>query len=125
MRRLGSVRWLSKLGMRLLKKEEQELIAYMLKDKPEFQYFIDYELANSKVEEMSDGGMGSLKFLSVKNIKSIMKNEVAVIDLSDADNVPLFIALNTNTDGEIYELDIFKGDFSPLKQFPIPPYKPE
>ena len=111
--------------MRLLKKEEQELIAYMLKDKPEFQHFIDYELANSKVEEMNDGGMGSLKFLSVKNIKSIMKDEVAIIDLRDIDNVPLFIALDTNTDGEIYELDIFKGDFSPLKQFPIPPYKPE
>ena len=108
--------------MRSLKKEEIDLIAYMLKDKPDFEFFVKNDLANSIVEEMNDGGMGSLKFLSVKNANSIMKDEVAKIDLHDVDGIPLFISINTNADNDIYELDVFKADFSPLKEFPIPPY---
>jgi len=108
--------------MRALKKEEQELISFMLKDNKEFEYFITHQLTHSKVEEMNDGNMGSLKFLSVKNIKSKMKEEIARIDLHDIDGIPLSITLNINTDNELYELDIFKGDFSPLKKFPVTPY---
>jgi hypothetical protein len=108
--------------MRELTKEEQELIAFMLKDKPEFEYFVAHQLAHSQVVEMNDGGMGSLKFLSVKNVKGVMQDEIARIDLRDIDGINLSIALNINTNGEISELDVFKGDFSPLKQFPVPPY---
>jgi hypothetical protein len=111
--------------MRQLRKEEYDLIAYMLRDKPEFESFIDKDLKDSMVEEMNDGGMGSLKFLSVSNVKSIMKDEVARIDLRDVDNIPLSITLNTNTDGEIYEMDVFKGDFSHLKKFPTIPFNEE
>ena len=95
----------------------------MLKDKPNFEFFVKNDLINSIVEEMNDGGMRSLKFLSVKNVESIMKDEIANIDLNDSDGMPLSITINTNKDDEIYELDIFKADFSPLKQFPLPPYK--
>ena len=94
----------------------------MLKDNPDFHIFITTALAHSKVVEMNDGGMGSLKFLSVRNINAKMQEEIASIDLYDIDSIPLFISLNTNTDNEIYELDVFKADFSPLKKFPVPPY---
>jgi hypothetical protein len=108
--------------MRALRKEEQELIAFMLRGKPDFSDYITNQLPHSIVEEMNDGGMGSLKFLSVKDVKSIMKDEVARIDLRDIDGINLSITININTDGEIYELDVFKGDSSPLKQFPVAPY---
>jgi hypothetical protein len=108
--------------MRKLKKEEIDLIAFLLRDKHEYKQFID-ELDNLLVEEMNDGGMGSLRFISKSNKKSILKDEVSIINLKDADGVPVRFALNLNTNGEIYELDVFKGDFSQLKQFPYPPYE--
>src|ERR1700712_1085070 len=107
--------------MRQLKKEECDLIAYLLNDKPEFRDFIN-ALPNLLVEEMSDGGMGSLKFLESSARNSIMKDEVAQISVRDSDGVFVSFTLNTNLNGEVYELDAFKGDFSPLKRFPLPPY---
>jgi hypothetical protein len=54
--------------MRALKKAEQELIIYLLKDSPKRDYFIN-KLPNLMVEEMNDGGMGSLKFISTSTEK--------------------------------------------------------
>jgi hypothetical protein len=52
-----------------------------------------------------------------------MKKDIAIIDLYDIDGIPLFISLILGTDEELFELDVFKADFSPLKQFPVPPYQ--
>jgi hypothetical protein len=49
--------------MRKLKEEEIRLIQFMLAGNLTFHYLID-DLPNKLVEEMDDGGMGSLKFLS-------------------------------------------------------------
>jgi len=108
--------------MRPLIKAEQELIIYLLKDSPKRDYFIN-KLPHLMVEEMNDGGMGSLKFISTSTEKIIMKEDIAIIDLYDMDGIPLFISLILGTDEELFELDVFKADFSPLKQFPVPPYQ--
>jgi hypothetical protein len=75
------------------------------------------------VEEMNDGGMGSLKFISKSTEEATLKEDIAIIDLYDIDSIPLFISLILGTDEELFELDVFKADFSPLKQFPLPPYQ--
>ncbi|MEO7211953.1 hypothetical protein [Mucilaginibacter sp.] len=109
--------------MRLLKKEEIDLISHLLKQVPNCDHFLQ-KLADLQVEEMKDGKMGSLKFIPKISKKQTMKAEIARIDtLTDFDGVLLSITLNLSTDNELYELDIFKGDFSPLKQFPLPPYE--
>jgi len=107
--------------MRLLKKEECDLIEYLLKDKSDFRYLLN-DLPNLMVEEMKDGGMGSLKFLSKTGKKRIMREQIAEISLLDLDGIFVSFSINLGTDGELYEFDAFKGDFSPLKKFPLPPY---
>ena len=51
-----------------------------------------------------------------------MREEIAEISLLDVDGIMVSFSVNLGTDGELYELDAFKGDFSPLKKFPLPPY---
>ena len=70
--------------MRLLKKEELDLITHLLKDKPNTKHWIT-ELPTSMVEEMNDGGMGSIRFLSKLDNKRKMDYEIAVINLRDID----------------------------------------
>jgi len=74
------------------------------------------------VEEMNDGGMGSLRFLTKNGEKRIFGDQIAQIQLLDVDGIPLSITVNIDQEGDIFELDIWKVDFSPLKQFPLPPY---
>jgi hypothetical protein len=109
--------------MRKLKNEELGLITHMLSQVPNSDYFIK-KLPSLLVTELSNG-MGSFKFLSETSQKRTMQKEVAHINLHDVDNIPLSITLNLGTDGELYELDIFKADFTILKQFPLPPYNSE
>ena len=108
--------------MRPLRKEEKDLIAFLLSDKPGKEHLIE-QLPYSTVEEMNDGGMGSLKFLYNDNKKRRMGCEIATISLKDIDDTFLSIALNLDEDENLFELDVWKVDFSPLKQFPLPPYK--
>lgn len=109
--------------MRLLTKPEQDLITYLLADDPQWVHLVN-KLPRLMVEEMQDGGMGSLRFLSDARDKVIMQKEIARIDsLKDIDGVYLSITINLGTDNELFELDIFKADFSPLKKFPATPFK--
>ncbi|MCO5937304.1 hypothetical protein NAF17_17285 [Mucilaginibacter sp. RB4R14] len=102
---------------------EQALITYLLLKDPKWDYLVK-KLPHLFVEEMNDGGMGSLRFIYSSTEAVRMKDEIARIDsLRDLDGIPLSITVNLGTDDNLYELDIFKGDFSPLQQFPHPPYK--
>nr|WP_121273843.1 hypothetical protein [Pedobacter schmidteae] len=105
---------------RKLKQEEIDLITYMIKDTSEGQKIID-KLDSLIVEEMDDGGMGSLRVvvegMDDRRTSGILKD----IDLYDIDGVLLVISVILDTEDNLYELDIFKGDFSPLKKFPLVP----
>lgn len=105
--------------MRKLTKNEIILIEFMLEL---FHYqrpakFLESILAT----ELSDGGMGSLRF-ATKNDDSHFARELGQINLLDTDSIPLNISINLDQYGELYELDVFKVDFSSLKQFPVPPF---
>jgi hypothetical protein len=109
--------------MRSLKKEEYDLIVYLLKEKPNTELMIE-ELPSLFVEEMKDGGMGSLVFFNKNKSGRKYGKTMAQIQLSDIDGIPLLISIDLDEQGNIYELDVWKGDFSPLKRFPLPPYNP-
>jgi hypothetical protein len=109
--------------MRLLKKEELDLMVYLLKDKPNTKHMIE-KLPGALVEEMNDGGMGSLKFLNKNKLNRRHESTIAQIQLLDIDGIPLLISIDLDGEGDIYELDVWKGDSSPTKQFPVPPYNP-
>lgn len=105
---------------RKLKPEEIQLITYMIKDTEEGDR-IASKLPKIIVEEMNDGGMGSLRV--VVDGKDTRRTGGILVDKDfyDEDGMLLIISIILDTDENFYELDIFKGDFSPLKRFPSVP----
>jgi hypothetical protein len=70
------------------------------------------------VEEMHDGGMGSLRFFESGQRR--MGRELIAAEYIDEDQVPVSISVNLDEDGGLFELDFWKVDFSPLKRYPRP-----
>ena len=64
------------------------------------------------VEGMNDGQMGSLLF--VHSNKKLGKSLDPYL-FKDIDDIAVSATINLDTNGEIYELDIWKVNFSPLK----------
>jgi hypothetical protein len=72
------------------------------------------------VEDMSDGGMGSLRFVDAGHRVRRFGKKIAEAKFTDEDGVPVSAVLNLDDNGEPFELDIWKVDFSPLKRYPQP-----
>jgi hypothetical protein len=93
--------------MRRLTEDENRLVRFLLgKNVP----------SDALVEPMSDGGMGSLQFGSRSNRR--FGSCIASATFTDTDGVPVSATLNVDQFGELFELDIFKADFSALQQIP-------
>ncbi|MCY1532316.1 hypothetical protein D9M68_675840 [compost metagenome] len=108
------------MRIRKLKEEEIALITWMVKNTIEGADIIE-KLSRIHVEEMDDGGMGSLKVVVEGADNRVYSKELAKVDLYDIDKVPVFISVNLDCSGNFFELEVFKGDFSPLKRFPLVP----
>jgi hypothetical protein len=76
-------------------------------------------LADVVVQEMNDGGMGSLRFKSKGATERKLGRCVVEAEFLDRDGVCVSVAVNLDDRGELFELDIWKVDFSPLIAFPI------
>lgn len=73
-----------------------------------------------RVIPMDDGGMGSLVLLPdgiVKREREFCRQASEFL-FKDADNVDVLATLNVDTEGEPFELDIWKMDYSPLIKLP-------
>lgn len=68
-----------------------------------------------EVEAMLEG-MGTLRFSGPDNRK--FGSCFAETEFTDADGVPVSAALNLDQFGEIFELDLFKADFSAVQRIP-------
>lgn len=70
------------------------------------------KLCDMIVESLDDGGMGSLRFLH-----SNQKFNQSLIPyvFKDTDGVDVSATINLDTNGEVYELDLWKVNFQPLK----------
>jgi hypothetical protein len=69
------------------------------------------------VEALSDGGMGSLR-IGVAAADRELGRKVAEAHFSDADGAPVIAALNVDVDDQLFEIDIWKVDFSALQRWP-------
>jgi len=94
---------------------ELDLVEALLADHPDHALPRDH-LAGLDVEEMKDGGTGSLKFLASTSPR--MGYELSELAFTDVDSTYVSAALNFDPEGLLYELDIFKGDSSPLIAIP-------
>lgn len=99
--------------MRPLQSFEKPLILFLLG-----RANIVIELDRIEVMPMNDGGMGSLKFCTSHGENRRFGKVVSECKFWDADDKEVSAALNLDQDGKLFELDVFKSDFSPLLRWP-------
>ena len=103
--------------VRPLSDEEEKLITALLEMAPNGA-MLKRQLANARVQEMSDGGMGSMRLVGPEGRR--MEREAVAAWAEDADGVPLELSVNVDEQGNLFELDIWRVDYSPLKRLPEP-----
>jgi hypothetical protein len=77
-----------------------------------------HSLAHVLVQDMEDGGMGSVRFFSPKQGEQHFGSQIAEASFVDADGVAVSATLNLDQNGDLFELDLFKADFSALRHYP-------
>jgi hypothetical protein len=107
----------SRLGPpRSLSDVEHSLIARLVRNTPHENKVLE-QLCNALVQDMPDGGMGSIKFQK-KTPKTDYEEQIAEGAFWDADGVPVSVTLMVDSAGHLFELDVFKADGSPLVRYP-------
>jgi hypothetical protein len=102
---------------RPLRNEEQELVRYLLSS-VFAETALENTLVNSRVTDMQDGSMGSIRFVHAE--PRTMGKVLVEAQCVDGDGVLVSIAVNGDQNGQLFEMDFWKVDFSPLKRYPKP-----
>jgi hypothetical protein len=105
------------LNRKLTKSEE--LLLEVLVKKSSLSFPLDWK-ENLLVRPMDDGGMGSLLLFprGLMNEKRMMGTRISECRFLDKDGIEVIASLNIDDKGDLYELDVWKTDFSPLISFP-------
>jgi hypothetical protein len=106
-------------GWRKLRKEEADLISAIVQDSPLAQQVLQ-SLPSRLVKDMADGRMGSLRFKARDDRDRRSGKEIGEVRFTDQDGVLVSATVNVDNNEELFELDIWKTDFSPLKRYPQP-----
>lgn len=101
---------------RLLTKEEFLFLKILLRLAFPTVTNIEADMAEIKVADMP-GGMGSLLFYNDRDHRKL--GSVAIqVWFKDSDGVDVNASINIDEQGELFELDIWKVDYSTLLRFP-------
>jgi hypothetical protein len=95
--------------MRKLNLTETEIITKLLEIAK-----LQLDITQLLVNPMDDGGMGSLAIGENYDNRQLGE-QIAEYMFKDLDGTPVSAALNVDELGELYELDIWKVDFSPTQ----------
>lgn len=98
--------------MRNLKTEEKPLVSWLL-----LMAGRSEAVDELMVAEMLDARMGSLRFHS-QSAERHFNGTVSEGEFSDADGVLVIAALHVDTQGHLYELDVWRTDFQSLQRWP-------
>jgi hypothetical protein len=104
---------------RKLRKEEADLIAAMVRNYPKAKELLS-SLSERLVEDMKDGRMRSLRFRDADNREPRFGKKIAEAEFTDDDGTLVSAVVNLDESGQLFELDIWKVDFSPLQRYPRP-----
>jgi len=104
---------------RKLRKEELDLITAMARHSRKSNEVLR-SLSERLVEDMKDGGMGSERFKVSDNRERRLGKKIAEAEFRDQDGIPVSAVLNVDDKGQLFELDMWKVDFSALKRYPRP-----
>ncbi|GAP72166.1 hypothetical protein SAMD00024442_26_14 [Candidatus Symbiothrix dinenymphae] len=99
-------------------KEEEKLIEHLIS--LSLRKFSSGWKEKIFVRSMDDGGMGSLIIsLDESSTESrLFGEQISEYCFVDEDGVDVIASLNIDDTGDLYELDIWKTDFSPLIKLP-------
>ncbi|MGU7771833.1 DUF6984 family protein [Burkholderia sp. MR1-5-21] len=103
--------------VRRLRDDERVLLVALIAGGPKASDLLA-SLDDAVVEEMNDGGMRGVLFCRPDDKPRHLGKQLVEKEFVDIDGVPVMVAVNLDDHGELYELDIWKVDFSPLKRFP-------
>ena len=101
---------------RKLSPAELSLMQMILSANKEGEQYLP-ALSDCLVIEMNDGGMGGLVFQS-NNTERKFGKELSSVEFDDQDGVRVFASVNLDQYGKLFELDIWKTDFSALLHMP-------
>jgi hypothetical protein len=101
---------------RKLRKEELDLITAMARHSGKSNEVLR-SLSERLVEDMKDGGMGSVRFKDSDNRERRFGKKIAEAEFRDQDGIPVSAVLNLDDKGQLFELDMWKVDFSALKRY--------
>jgi len=104
---------------RLLRPGERRIIERLVEAVPEGRDRLLHQLANAKVKALDHAGTLAFDisddYLGGKGLVSLVTGVA-----SDVDGMYMELALFLTGDGRIYELNIWKGDLSPVRRLPEP-----
>ena len=103
--------------IRKLTEREIGLVSY-LANKANYKLQPNW-LENVDIMPLDDGGMGSMVFIASTKQKA-RKSETLISDceFKDKDGITVVASLFVDDNNDLYELDIWKTDFSPLIEIP-------
>jgi len=95
--------------------DEIRLLEFLFRQAKDITISSDWK-KTIQVQNMDDEGMGSLLLFEngIVSKEREFGSEVASCYFQDIDNVTVSAALNVDTNGKIFEMDIWKTDFTPL-----------
>jgi uncharacterized protein DUF6984 len=106
------------LANRSLREEEIALICFFLSGTSLAGTNLRDSLRGSRVSDMNDGNMGSIRFVRAE--PRTFGQILAEAQYTDVDGVCVSIAINADHKGDLFEVDFWRVDFSPLKRYPKP-----
>ena len=75
------------------------------------------------VKELADGGMGSFQVfqnqVEPSGVRTFGKR-VSEYQYNDRDGVPVLVSLNLDSEGRLFEVDVWKIDYSSVRDFKVP-----
>lgn len=102
---------------RRLTPDEKALVECLLKQADQGS-FAPINLETSEVSPMADGGMGSFRFVSATDDARHFGKRIAERKFRDIDGTPILVSLNVDREQRLFELDVWKVDFTPVRKFP-------
>lgn len=101
---------------RSLKLPELGLLVFMLRGKPGAERLLTL-LHTVEVAELKAGEIGSLRFATNQPNRRLGER-IANTQFLDEDGILVFASLYLDQGGELYELDYWKADDSPIHRIP-------
>jgi hypothetical protein len=78
------------------------------------------QISDALVEDLADGGMGSIRFRGHQQDKRAFGRQIGEATFVDEDGIVVSATLNLDQHGDLFELDLWKVDNSPLRKYPKP-----